>query len=77
MDPPGTDSGGVAPPGEIRLGTVIARGGEQAVAASWPAEIIEWLVEDGDPVSQGQPLVRVQPKEGPGSRVPRESGEGA
>jgi [acyl-carrier-protein] S-malonyltransferase len=46
------------------LGTVVARGGEQAVAAPWPAEIIEWLVEDGDPVSQGQPLVRVQPREG-------------
>jgi [acyl-carrier-protein] S-malonyltransferase len=51
------------------LGTVVARGGEQQVATPWPlkpAEIIEWLVEDGDPVSQGQPLVRVLPhvKEG-------------
>jgi [acyl-carrier-protein] S-malonyltransferase len=45
------------------LGTVVARGAERAVAAPWtlrPAEIIEWLVEDGDPVSKGQPLVRVQ-----------------
>ena len=32
------------------------------VAAPWPAEIIEWLVEDGDPVSEGQPLVRIQPQ---------------
>ena len=50
------------------LGTVVARGAERAVAAPWnlrPAEIIEWLVEDGDPVSEGQPLVRVQqPREG-------------
>src|SRR5690348_10854120 len=50
------------------LGTVVARGVERAVAASWSlelAEIIEWLVEDGDPVSEGQPLVRVQlPREG-------------
>jgi [acyl-carrier-protein] S-malonyltransferase len=46
------------------LGTVVARGGERPLAAPWPAEIIEWLVEDGDPVSEGQPLVRVQPKEG-------------
>jgi [acyl-carrier-protein] S-malonyltransferase len=49
------------------LGTVEARGGARAVTASWPsgsAEIIEWLVEDGDPVSQGQPLVRVQPRDG-------------
>jgi [acyl-carrier-protein] S-malonyltransferase len=45
------------------LGTVVARGAERALTAPWaltPAEIIEWLVEDGDPVSEGQPLVRVQ-----------------
>jgi [acyl-carrier-protein] S-malonyltransferase len=49
------------------LGIVEARGGSRAVSAPWPsgsAEIIEWLVEDGDPVSQGQPLVRVQPRDG-------------
>ena len=50
------------------LGTVVARGAERTVAAPWPvesAEIIEWLVEDGDPVGEGQPLVRVQlPREG-------------
>ena len=46
------------------LGTVVARGGERAVTAPWPAEIIEWLVEHGDPVSEGQPLVLVQPREG-------------
>jgi [acyl-carrier-protein] S-malonyltransferase len=44
------------------LGTVVARGGERPLAVPWPAEIIEWLVEDGDPVSEGQPLVRVQPE---------------
>src|SRR3984957_14591234 len=48
------------------LGTVVARGGERPVAAPWPAEIIEWLVEDGDPVSEGQPLVRIQLQEGLG-----------
>jgi [acyl-carrier-protein] S-malonyltransferase len=49
------------------LGAVVARGSQRPVAAPWPlgsTEIIEWLVEDGDPVSEGQPLVRVQPKEG-------------
>src|SRR6478672_8431623 len=47
------------------LGTVVTRGAEHPVAAPWAAEIIEWLVEDGDPVSQGQPLIRVQhPREG-------------
>ena len=49
------------------LGTVEARDGGHTVSAPWPdwsAEIVEWLVEDGDPVSQGQPLVRVQPRDG-------------
>jgi [acyl-carrier-protein] S-malonyltransferase len=43
------------------LGTVVTRGGEHAVSVPWPAEIIEWLVQDGDPVSAGQPLLRVEP----------------
>ena len=59
------------------LGTVVARGGHRPVSAPWPAEIIEWLVEDGDPVSEGQPLVRVQPEGGPGGWVPPVRREGA
>lgn len=69
----GTRSGGEGG----TLGTVVARGGERAVTAPWPAEIIEWLVEDGDPVSEGQPLVRVQPQGGPGGWFPPEGKEGA
>jgi [acyl-carrier-protein] S-malonyltransferase len=46
------------------LGAVVTRGGEHQVAAPWPPEIIEWLVEDGDPVSEGQPLVRIQLRDG-------------
>ncbi len=46
------------------LGTIIARGGQRPVTVPWSAEIIEWLVEDGDPVSEGQPLVRVEPRDG-------------
>jgi [acyl-carrier-protein] S-malonyltransferase len=50
------------------LGAVESRSGRRAVAAPWAApwaaEILEWLVEDGDPVSEGQPLVRVQPQSG-------------
>jgi [acyl-carrier-protein] S-malonyltransferase len=38
------------------------RGGSHAVAPDFPATVIEWLVEDGDPVSAGQPLVRLQPQ---------------
>ncbi len=37
------------------------RGDSHLVTASFPATIIEWLVEDGDPVSPGQPLVRLEP----------------
>ncbi len=43
------------------LGHVEMRGGSHLVAPAFPATIIEWLVEDGDPVSAGQPLVRLQP----------------
>ena len=44
------------------LGQVETRGGSHPVAPTSPATIIEWLVEDGDPVSAGQPLVRLQPE---------------
>jgi [acyl-carrier-protein] S-malonyltransferase len=55
-----------------KLGTVVTRGGERSVAAPWPAEIIEWLVEDGDPVSEGQPLIRILPQGqgSPGGSIP-------
>jgi [acyl-carrier-protein] S-malonyltransferase len=43
------------------LGRVERRDGSHVVTASFPATIIEWLVEDGDPVSAGQPIVRLQP----------------
>jgi [acyl-carrier-protein] S-malonyltransferase len=43
------------------LGRVEIRGGSHLVTASFPATILEWLVEDGDPVSPGQPLVRLEP----------------
>jgi [acyl-carrier-protein] S-malonyltransferase len=55
---------GSGPAADTDLGTVVARDGERPLDAPWPAEIIEWLVEDGDPVSEGQPLIRVQPREG-------------
>ena len=43
------------------LGRVEIRGGSHLVTPTFPATIIEWLVEDGDPVSAGQPLVRLLP----------------
>ncbi len=43
------------------LGNVDARDGQHALSPAFPATVLEWLVEDGDPVSPGQPLVRLQP----------------
>ncbi len=53
---PGTEIGH-----ETDLGRVQIRGGDQAVTTSFPATVMEWLVEDGDPVSAGQPLLRLLP----------------
>jgi [acyl-carrier-protein] S-malonyltransferase len=60
------DGGAAAGPGAVvgsgsELGRVEMRGGSHSLTASFPATIIEWLVEDGDPISPGQPLVRLQP----------------
>jgi [acyl-carrier-protein] S-malonyltransferase len=43
------------------LGRVEARGGDQPLATTFPALVIEWLVEDGDPVGAGQPILRLLP----------------
>jgi [acyl-carrier-protein] S-malonyltransferase len=44
------------------LGRVEMRGDQHQLEPAFPAMVIEWLVEDGDPVSTGQPLVRLQPQ---------------
>jgi [acyl-carrier-protein] S-malonyltransferase len=44
------------------LGHVEVRSGQQPVAPAFAAVVLEWLVEDGDPVAAGQPLVRLQPE---------------
>jgi [acyl-carrier-protein] S-malonyltransferase len=63
----GNVSGPAAGPGAMvssgaELGHVEIRGGSHTVSPSFAATILEWLVEDGDPVSAGQPLVRLQPE---------------
>jgi [acyl-carrier-protein] S-malonyltransferase len=55
-------AGATVPAGAV-LGHVVARSGERPVAAPQAATLVEWLAEDGDPVSEGQPLVRLEPKE--------------
>jgi len=44
------------------LGHVDARGSRHPVLAPWAGQVVEWLVEDADPVHPGQPLARLQPK---------------
>jgi [acyl-carrier-protein] S-malonyltransferase len=53
---------GAAVSEDAELGQVEIRGGTTPVSAGFPATVIEWLVEDGDPVSPGQPLVRLLPE---------------
>ena len=58
---------GTAAPGAMispgtALGHVQVRSGQHAISPAFPARILEWLVEDGDPVKPGQPLVRLQPE---------------
>jgi [acyl-carrier-protein] S-malonyltransferase len=56
----------VAPGTEVLIGAdlghVEMRGDRRHLEPTFPATVIEWLVEDGDPVSAGQPLVRLQPQ---------------
>jgi [acyl-carrier-protein] S-malonyltransferase len=59
--PSGAAGPGAAIGSGTELGRVEIRGGSHLVTTDFPATIIEWLVEDGDPVSPGQPLVRLQP----------------
>jgi len=60
-DPPPAAAGAALTPG-AEIGHVEQRGGRHAITPPFPARVIEWLVEDGDPVSAGQPLVRLQPE---------------
>ena len=50
-----------------------ARSGREPVTPDFAAIVVEWLVEDGDPVAVGQPLVRLQPEAG---SLPQRAGRG-
>src|SRR6516165_6924493 len=45
------------------LGHIQVRSDQKPVTAGFAAVVLEWLVEDGDPVAEGQPLVRLQPED--------------
>src|SRR5215472_14214122 len=61
-----TDGQDVTPGAHVRpgalLGHVAARSGQEPVTPAFAGIVLEWLVEDGDPVAAGQPLVRLQPE---------------
>ena len=45
------------------IGHVKTNRDEQLISAPHGGVVVEWLVEDGDPVSPGQPVVRLYPNE--------------
>ncbi|MGZ4437464.1 MAG: acyltransferase domain-containing protein [Nocardioides sp.] len=47
---------------DTSIGAVASRGDETSVNAPHGGTIVEWLVEDGDLVSPGQPLIRLHPE---------------
>ena len=46
---------------DTAVATVVARGDEHEITVRHEGQVLEWLVEDGDPVAPGQPLLRVHP----------------
>ena len=63
----GTEGTASAQPGDelapgAKIGAVVSRREERVLVAEHGGTVLEWLVEDGDPVAPGQPLVRIHPK---------------
>jgi [acyl-carrier-protein] S-malonyltransferase len=59
----GTDAAeGDALPAAASIGTVASSRDETEVTAPHGGTVVEWLVEDGDLVSPGQPLIRLHPE---------------
>jgi [acyl-carrier-protein] S-malonyltransferase len=57
----GVDTGAVLASGTV-IGAVRNLRDELAVRAPHGGTVVEWLVEDGDLVSPGQPLIRLHPE---------------
>jgi biotin carboxyl carrier protein len=47
--------------GGTELGHIEARHDRQPIVAPWRGSVIEWLVQDGDPVGLGQPVACLLP----------------
>lgn len=52
---------GVELPAGYTVGSVVNRGKAEEIRAQHGGTVVEWMVEDGDPVNPGQPLVRLHP----------------
>jgi [acyl-carrier-protein] S-malonyltransferase len=57
-----TDVGAALEPSAL-VGTLHSARSQTPITATHGGIILEWLVHDGDPVSPGQPLIRLHPKE--------------
>ncbi|HEY1916865.1 MAG TPA: biotin/lipoyl-binding protein [Streptosporangiaceae bacterium] len=44
------------------LGLIETRSDRHPITPPCAGALLEWLVEDGDPVSAGQPIARLQPE---------------
>lgn len=55
------DGAGATLPAGVTIGDVASLRDRITVRAAHGGEVVEWLVEDGDPVSPGQPLLRLYP----------------
>lgn len=51
-------------PAGTTIGDVASLRGRTGVTAAHGGQVVEWLVEDGDPVAPGQPLIRLHPEGG-------------
>jgi [acyl-carrier-protein] S-malonyltransferase len=49
-------------PEQATIGAVAGLRDETLVRAPHGGTVVEWLVSDGDPVSPGQPLIRLHPE---------------
>jgi [acyl-carrier-protein] S-malonyltransferase len=56
-----TEVGGVIEPAAT-IGTIQTARDHTAITAPHGGVVLEWLVQDGDPVSPGQPLIRLHPQ---------------
>ncbi len=66
LPPPRRGRGGRRPRSRRPIGEVSSLRDRLPITAAHGGRVVEWLVEDQDPVAPGQPLVRLHPEGGQG-----------